>query len=103
MFPPIPRQDDRWSSYTAGRSNVQPGSGSSKRQAAREARNDNRPGAGRDETSVADETVQPVQYETDGGVRLAGGRLRPTSEHDDDERGGSSDVGTVLPPPYAEY
>lgn len=90
-------------SCSVGLSNVQPGTGLSKRQAARGALNEVRGGVGRDGMSAADVSTQVVRYETDGGFRLAGGRLRPTSEHNDGQRGGSSDAGTVPPPPYAEY
>ncbi|KAI1782988.1 hypothetical protein LXA43DRAFT_1135981 [Ganoderma leucocontextum] len=77
---------------------------SEKRQAARDARNESRPGVvGRDGVPLADRSMQAVQYETDGGIRIAGGRLRPTSKHGDDQHGGSGDAGRVLPPPYAEY
>ncbi|PIL28586.1 hypothetical protein GSI_08627 [Ganoderma sinense ZZ0214-1] len=68
-----------------------------------EAAHDARAGGSGEETSSAEGHVQTVPYETDGGVRLAGGRLRPPSERGENDHGSSSDVGTVPPPPYAEY
>ena len=79
---------------------------SEKRQAARDTRNGGRPGGdgGGQDRSSAEGDVQAVSYETDGGVRLAGGRLRPPEEEGGDGRhGGSSEAGAVPPPPYAEY
>ncbi len=69
------------------------------RQAAHETRNEGSRGVGGDGTTPA----EAIPCETDGGVRLAGGRLRSPLERGDEQHGGSSDVGSVPPPPYAEY
>ncbi|KAM5546316.1 hypothetical protein V8D89_000442 [Ganoderma adspersum] len=100
---------DRTLPGTAPQSPPRPAKLVAKRRAASDAQNEDAQneggsGGGADGTSSIERDVQAVPYETDGGVRLAGGRLEPPLEERGDERhGGSSEAGTVPPPPYAEY